>query len=55
MARGDGASSDHGYGVQVRAVRARMDSSRQRRRGTARLPEMPQPVVEPAAQEHDDL
>lgn len=55
MARGDGSGSDNGYGVQVRAVQSRVDSSRPRGRGTARLPEMPQPMVEPATQEHDDL
>lgn len=55
MARGDGSGSDNGYGVQVRTVRSRVDSSWPRGRGTARLSEMPQPVVEPATQEHDDL
>src|SRR5580704_1844253 len=55
MAGGDGSGSDNGYGVQVRTVRSRVDSSWPLGRGTARLSEMPQPVVEPAAQEHDDL
>ena len=55
MARGDGSGSDNGYGVQVRTVRSRVDSSWPLGRGTARLSEMPQPVVEPATQEHDDL
>ena len=55
MARGNGSGSDNGNGVQVRTVRSRMDPSRQCRRGTARLPKMPQPVVEPTTQKHDDL
>ena len=50
-----GQGSNHGHGLPLRAMRSRMDSSRERRGGAKDVSEMPQRLLEPGAEKHDGL
>src|SRR5579885_252257 len=53
--RSYGKSADYGDGLPVRKVRTRMDSATISEQRTRDMPEVQKRILEPPAQEHDDI